>query len=211
MWNWNNLKQHGWDGQCRPFCRDERGPNQRRICSWAHDPQLQVCHGLPFSLLILSHAVTVMPKLGPSRLSSYTLPPHLPSQSPLSKKQNLSQVLVSEFGLFLCYFCFLLFAFVWFKWCLSACLTILFYFCVVFCDMCSSRQRICALQTWNCLRVRTRCLLRVRKVRLFQRENSKFYNLIFLSKKRNALPALSGKLLLVSIVNKKYNFNSCFI
>ena len=88
MWNWNNLKQHGWDGQCRPFCRDERGPNQRRICSWAHDPQLQVCHGLPFSLLILSHAVTVMPKLGPSRLSSYTLPPHLPSQSPLSKKKK---------------------------------------------------------------------------------------------------------------------------
>ena len=111
MWNWNNLKQHGWDGQCRPFCRDERGPNQRRICSWAHDPQLQVCHGLPFSLLILSHAVTVMPKLGPSRLSSYTLPPHLPSQSPLSKKQNLSQVLVSEFGLFLCYFCFFAFCF----------------------------------------------------------------------------------------------------
>lgn len=120
-----------------------------------------------------------------------------------TKKKNLSQVLVSEFGLFLCYFCFLLFAFVWFKWCLSACVTILFCFCVVFCDMCSSRQRICALQTWNCLRVRTRCLLRVRKVRLFQRENSKFYNLIFLSKKRNALPALSGKLLLVSIVNKK--------
>ena len=114
-------------------------------------------------------------------------------------------------GCFFVNFAFLLFAFVWFKWCLSACVTILFCFCVVFCDMCSSRQRICALQTWNCLRVRTKCLLRVRKVRLFQRENSKFYNLIFLSKKRNALPALSGKLLLVSIVNKKYNFNSCFI
>lgn len=153
MWNWSNLKQHGWDGQCHPFCRDERGPNQRRFCSWVHDPQLQVCHGLLFSLLLLSQPLAVFPKLGPSRLSSYTLP-HLPSQSPLSKitKKNSLKFWFQNSGCF-----FVVFAF----WLLHLfgsndmyeCVTVGFCFCVVLCDMCSSRQRICALKTWNCLRV----------------------------------------------------------
>ena len=72
-----------------------------------------------------------------------------------TKKKTSLKFWFQNSGCFFVTFAFLLFAFVWFKWCLSACVTILFCFCVVFCDMCCSRQRICALQTWNCLRVRT--------------------------------------------------------